>query len=32
MSTVVLLIDAYIGAYVFVTGREETISQYLGYF
>jgi len=32
ISTIGLLIDAYIGAYVFVTEREEDLSQYIGYF
>ena len=29
ISTILLLADAYIGAYIFVTEREESISQYL---
>jgi hypothetical protein len=32
LSTLVLLVDSYIGAYIFVTGREETLSEYVGYF
>jgi len=32
ISTIVLLVDAYIGAYVFVSEREEDLGQYLGYF
>ena len=32
ISTLLLLLDAYIGAYVFVTERDEDLSQYIGYF
>lgn len=32
ISTILLFLDVYIGAYIFVTERDEEIGDYIGFF